>query len=37
MAIMNYIHPGEVAFFVRGIKREENARKDHVRLADHAA
>lgn len=34
MITMNWIHPGEVAFFVRGMRREEAAQKDQVRMMD---
>lgn len=34
MITMNVIHPGEVAFYLRAMRKEEAARKDRVRLAD---
>lgn len=34
MITMNVIHPGEVAFYVRAMRKEEAARKSHFRLAN---
>lgn len=37
MCIMNWIHPGEVAAYIRGNRRSQDSRKSHSRMMDNMA